>query len=99
MIRGTTPRLEFTLPFETGNLDAAWVTIAQNKKEIINKELAACKCEGCKLSVDLTQEDTLKLDCSCKAELQVRVKTRDGEALASEIIRVDVDRILKDGAI
>lgn len=99
MIRGTTPLLEFTLPFETSLLAEAWVTLAQNEEVVLNKELEMCNCNGCTLSLKLTQEETLKLDCDCKTEIQVRVRTLEGEALASDIIKVGTDRILKDGVI
>ena len=99
MIRGTTPLLEFTLPFETSLLAEAWVTLSQNKEVVLNKELDVCECEGCILSVKLAQEETLLLNCDCNTEIQVRVRTLEGEALASDIIRVGTDRILKDGVI
>lgn len=99
MIRGTTPLLEFTLPFETSLLAEAWVTLAQNEEVVLNKELEMCECDGCILSVKLTQEETLLLDCNCKTEIQVRVRTHAGDALASDIIKVGTERILKDGVI
>lgn len=99
MIRGTTPTLEFTLPFDTGLLAEAWVTVSQLKREVFTKELEECSRDGNKLSVTLTQEETLKLECSHKTEIQVRVRTADGTALASQIIAVNTERILRDGVI
>ena len=99
MIRGTTPKLEFTLPFDVSILAEAWVTLSQNGKEILNKELEECHCDEKQLSVQLTQEETLSLDCDCKTEIQVRVRTHEGEALACDVITVDTGRILKDGVI
>ena len=99
MIRGTTPLCEFTLPFETSLLAEAWVTFSQNGEVVLDRELETCECSGCTLAVKLTQEETLLLDCNCKTEIQVRVRTLEGEALASDIIKVGTDRILKDGVI
>lgn len=99
IIRGTTPTLEFTIPFDTGIIDEAFVTLAQNEVIIIDKPLAECECSESKLSVRLTQEETLLLDCDCKTEIQIRVKTKEGDAMASFPITVDTGRILKDGAI
>lgn len=99
MIRGTTPTLEFAIPFDTSVLSEAWVTLSQNNVVILNKELKDCTCDDRKLSVRLTQEETLKLDCNCKTEIQIRAKTKEGDALASDIITVNTDRILKDGVI
>lgn len=99
MIRGTTPTLEFILPFATSILDEAYVTLSQNEQIVLDKKLEDCKCEERKLSVRLTQEETLKLDCDCKTEIQIRARTKEGDAVASHIITVDTNRILKDGVI
>lgn len=101
MIRGTTPVLEFTLPFETDLLKEAYVTIAQRGTVVIEKNIDECTLKHDMLSVRLPQEETLKLIAqrNLRAEIQLRVLTRDGEALASNIETVDVGRILKDGVI
>lgn len=99
MIRGTTPTLEFKLPFDTGQLSCAWVTISTDGAVVIDKPLHECGCAGNVLTLKLTQEDTLKLQCDSIAEIQIRAKTLGGEAIASKIIRVGVERILKDGVI
>lgn len=101
MIRGTTPVLEFELPFDTKLIAEAYVTISQNQKAIFEKNFAECIHSGKLLKVNLSQEDTLKLKscCNSHAEIQVRVRTKEGEALASDIISVHVGGILKDGVI
>ena len=99
MIRGTTPTLEFVIPFDTGQLAEAFVTLSQNEVIIIDKALTECNCSENKLSVRLTQEETLKLQCDCTTEIQIRAKTLEGEAIASQIIKVNTERILKDGVI
>ena len=99
MIRGTTPTLEFLLPFDTSELAEAFVTLSQNDIVIVDKALNDCKCDTKKLSVKLTQEETLRLSCDCKTDIQVRVRTKAGDALASDITRVNTDKILKDGVI
>lgn len=99
MIRGTTPTLEFVIPFNTAILAEAFVTLAQNGKIVIDKALEDCHCNEKKLSVRLTQEETLKLECDCITEIQVRARTIEGEAVASNIIREQTERILKDGVI
>lgn len=99
MIRGTTPTLEFIIPFDTGQLAEAFVTLSQNEVVVIDKALEECQCDANKLSVLLTQEETLKLQCDCMTEIQIRAKTLEGEAIASQIIKVNTERILKDGVI
>lgn len=101
MIRGTTPTLEFTLPFDTSLIAEMYVTIAQGEKTMLEKTLSDCNCSGTSVSLTLTQEDTLRLQQQprLQAEIQIRVRTIAGEALASDIMSVYVGRILKEGVI
>ena len=99
MIRGTTPRLDFVIPFDADLLEKVFVTIAQNGIVITEKNIDDCTCTGNVISVKLTQEDTLKLACKQLTEIQIRAKTRDGEAIASSIINEPTDCILKEGVI
>ena len=99
MIRGTTPTLEFTIPFDTELIAEAFVTLSQKNKVVLDKPLAECQRDEKVLSVKLTQEETLLLDCDYKTEIQIRVRTVDGDALASDIIAVNTERILKDGVV
>lgn len=99
MIRGTTPLLEFIVPFDTSTLAEAWVTLAQNDEVVVDKRLRDCKVDPNKLSVRLTQEETLKLQAFRLTDIQIRVRTVEGEALASEIFAERTDRILKEGVI
>lgn len=99
MVRGTTPLLEFILPFETGDIAEAFITLAQNGEVVINKTLQDCMIDTHKLSVRLTQEETLTLQDDRVVEIQVRVRTVMGEALASNIFVERAGRILNDGVI
>lgn len=99
MIRGTTPTLEFIIPFDTSLLNNAHVTLCQNGVVMIDKALHECSCNENKLSVRLTQEETLSLQCDCITEIQIRAKTAGGDVIASNIIREKTERILKDGVI
>jgi hypothetical protein len=99
MYRGSTPRLEFVLPFDTALIAECYVTIAQNEEVKVEKEIDDCVLDGHKLSVTLAQEDTLELDANVNAEIQIRAVTATGNSLVSDIYCVDVGRILKEGAI
>lgn len=99
MIRGTTPTLEFTLPFDTSLLAEAYVTFAQNKEVILDKKLSECQCVENTLIVKLTQEETLKLKCDCLVEMQIRAKDLNENAIASDIMVESPNRILKEGVI
>ena len=101
MIRGTTPTLEFTLPFDTSLIAEMYITITQNGMTAMEKTLSDCKCSGTSVSLTVTQEDTLKLKQKPRSdgEMQIRVRTIAGEALASNIMDISVGRILKEGVI
>lgn len=98
MIRGTTPTLYFTLPLDVELLEEVWITLAQNGEVKLNKRLSDCQANKNVLSTKLTQEETLSLTESM-TEIQIRVKTKSGEAMASQIILETTKRILKDGVI
>lgn len=95
MIRGTTPTHIFELPFDTDLIDKVKVVYAQDDRVVFTKEQAECTLEANVVSVKLTQEETLKLDCRKYVQIQLRVLTKEGEALASEIKTVDVKKCLE----
>lgn len=53
MIRGTTPTLEFALPFEVDLIAEAYVTISQNQSVVIDKSLSELTCAGKTLTVTI----------------------------------------------
>ena len=99
MYRGTTPLFEFTLPFSTELLAEAYITFKQGSNVVVEKKMSECTCEGEKITVRLTQAETLEFNHGYKVDIQVRAKTIPGEALASDIIQTTVERILKEGEI
>lgn len=101
MIRGTTPTLCFRMPFDTDILQNAYVSFANEEdgNVIVEKTLEECEVDGNTLTLTLTQEDTLKLRGGCRVYIQIRAKTKTGEAIASRIIDRRVEKILKDGVI
>ena len=42
MIRGTTPKLEFTLPFEVDQISEAFITFVQRDKVVLEKSISEC---------------------------------------------------------
>ena len=101
MYRGTTPTLNFTLPFSVDLIEALSVAFAQNNELVFDKSIEddGCTLEEKNITIKLTQEDTLKLSAKKNTEIQIRIRTIDGEALASKIITVCTQRILRDGEI
>lgn len=99
MIKGTTPTLEFELPFEASLVKNAYVTLAQKGVIVINKPLKECDHDSNVIQVKLTQEDTIRLSELDTVEIQIRVLTTYDEALASEIWTTTAERILYEGII
>ena len=107
MTRGTTPTHTFTLPdnLKTATLSALYITYAQRGKTVLEKTLSDVMINNGVITCTLTQADTLKFEvldqhCGCdKVAIQVRMKTSDGTAMASDIMRISVQDILKDGEI
>ena len=95
MIRGTTPTHVFELPFDTDLISKAKVIYAQSDAILFTKDKAVCECAANVISVKLTQEETLKFDCRKAVQIQIRILTTDGNALASEIKLVGVEKCLE----
>lgn len=98
MIRGTTPTNIFNVDVDLTTATAIYITYAQNGKTIFEKTIADITVEADKLTVTLTQAETLKFDDRDVA-IQIRAKFADGAAIASNIINTAVDEVLKDGVI
>lgn len=98
MIRGTTPTHTFNLPFDTALVDKIKITYAQNGVVILTKEKADCKLEGNFVTVKLSQENTLKFDAS-RVQIQIRVLTIGGDALASDIVTKPCKDVLEGGVL
>lgn len=85
MKRGTTPTHVFTLPFEVNLIEKVMVIYAQNNVEVIKKEKEDCEMNGRQVSVTLSQEETLRLSQTANVEVQIRILTNKGNALASQV--------------
>lgn len=95
MIRGTTPTHTFNLPFGVEFIKAGKVTYSQDGAIVLNKEIKDCALEGQTITIKLTQEDTFKFDCTKGyVYIQIRLLTTGDDALASGLIRVEVEKCL-----
>lgn len=103
MYRGTTPTLVFNLSqnktLDLNNVDQIWVTL-KNSTYTHNWDKDSCDIdtENKKISITLTQEETLALPVS-KVQAQIRILLTNGKALATNIVTMDVKSILKEGVI
>ena len=106
MYRGTTPNIAITI---NGDIDLTamsqiWVTfksLSAEKTYDIND--LTIDAEHKKVSLALTQEETLEFKTYGKSETEVKLQLRfldnQGIALASSIAEVNLGDILKEGVI
>lgn len=98
MRRGTTPTHIFSVSVDLREA-SVWITYAQAGEAIIEKTGRDLVVTENAIVCTLTQADTLKLRCDEDVLIQIRYVTPDGAADASEIMRLTVQQILKEGEI
>jgi hypothetical protein len=86
MLVGGTPKHEFELPIHTSLLNDLLITYSQMGIIILEKRINDCSAEGNVVSLELSQEDTLKFDEHIAIEIQLKIKTLGGEVIPSDII-------------
>lgn len=100
MRRGTTPDIIMTLEgidFEC--LTDVYITFKQDKNLITKtKQDVSYDEEKKQINVHLTQEDTLSWH-NGYVFIQLRALTDSGNAVATDIVQLNVDAILKEGVI
>lgn len=96
MRRLTTPAHKFALQIDPAVIDKIRITYVQNNEIILTKQNEEVSFEGNIAKVKLTQEETKKFDAGSMVEIQVRILTLGNDALASDIIKTDVKRVLDD---
>ncbi len=100
MQRGTTPTHTFTFGDSLSGalFDKIFITYKQGEKVIVEKSADEIDVTEDSFIVSLTQKETL-LFSPGQVQIQIRVKTADGKALASNILTASANEILKDGEI
>lgn len=100
MYRGTTPTLKFRFKYNLEELDitAFYITFVQNGEEKLEMDLNEIKISGDTVIIELSQEDTLSLEPHDSVYIQARIKVGE-KAYATNIIRIDLNTILKEGVI
>lgn len=98
MVRGTTPENIFKLPFILDDVKSLYVTYSQGDTVVLDKAIDDVIIDGNTITVRLTQEDTLKFS-NAQVNIQIRFKTNQEKAMASNIISTYVNNVLKDGVI
>lgn len=101
MYRGTTPTLVFKLDTELDltTLTQVWVTI-QNGDTQYNFDITRVTIDNEEktIAVSLTQEETLALK-RVVSNVQLRMLTSADKALATNIVQININNVLKGGVI
>lgn len=100
MYRGTTPTLNFTFEhnLEELNISALYITFKQGTEVVLEKSLEELEIKENKVTINLTQQETLKFMSYKPILIQARIKANNG-AYATNIVTTDLKAILKDGEI
>lgn len=99
MIRFTTPTHVFKTNIDLTQAGVIFITYKQGGNTVVEKTKEDLTIEQDQLSVKLTQEDTGKFVQGNPVEIQIRVRFDDDTAIASNIMKTTVERVLKDGVI
>lgn len=101
MIRGTTPTLIFKTPYTADQIELGYITFARKGTVFMDIPFTDDRISVNDNSISLTfsQSDTLKFNSRAVYEIQLRILLDDGLAVASNIMTMPVDSILKNGFI
>ena len=94
--RACSYRAEFTLPEEAASYSAILVTISQRKKQIINKGKTELDLDGIRVTLRLTQEETLLFSSDAAAQIQLRAYKSPYDAPGSKIWTIEVNPSLNE---
>lgn len=99
MIRGTTPRITFTTNIDCSGLDKLEVTFSQMGDVVLTKKITDCIIEGYRITVPLTEEETLMFDDN-KNPVDMQIRAGAGESrIASNIMHTTAKKILREGCL
>lgn len=108
MRRGTTPTHIFETDLDLRDASEIFLTYKQKDADpkcckpnnvVLTKEKTDMEIEEDKVTVKLTQEETLMFSTKGMVSIQFRAKFPDGAAVASNIVNAKADTILREGVI
>lgn len=101
MYRGTTPEITLAIDSELNlqDVEKLWITFkAGTREKTFEEDDVSIDYDEKKIFIQLTQEDTLYFGAGT-VSVQIRVRMNDDMSYASNIKKIDVNAILKDGII
>lgn len=98
MTRGTTPTLEFSIPYTASEIKNGYITFAQHHRPVFEIGMDGMQIQDKKITVTLSQQQTLLL-CPDDTMIQIRLLLDGNQAVASQLMELHVQDVLKDGVI
>ncbi len=98
MRRGTNPIINIEVNIDIDLITEGYVTFKQGDVTV-EKTISECSLENSCICVQLEQEDTLSFKAGLAVQVQARLKLSDGTICATDINRLQVQDVLKDGEI
>lgn len=96
MYIGTTPTHIFEIPFDTSLVKVCKITYSQDSRIILEKKTDECTFDGKFIKTTLSQAETFLFDYKRTVQIQLRVLTQYGEALAADIENIPAHICLDD---
>lgn len=90
IIRGTTPKHDFELPYPIEFINELRITYGQGKKAIFTKTKEDCTFNKDSFSLQLSQEETFLLTPKKNLYIEIRIKLVDGQ-----VVRTDEPIVLR----
>lgn len=97
--KGCTALNSFHIPYNAAEIAVAWVTYVQAGAIVLDKTTDDCIIGDGIVTVNLSQEDTLKLKPWTSIQIQIRIRLHDGRVTKSKIFETTTDRLLKEMVI
>lgn len=97
--RGATITNIFNVEEDFTTATECYITYSQANRTVLEKDIDDVTIAADKITVSMTQEDTLKFAENRPVEIQIRIKLSDDSAYVSNIIRTTATELLKEGVI
>ena len=97
--KGCTCKNIFSCPYVISDIKGLFITYQQKGEIILEKKLSDCSFFPGKVSVMLSQEDTLKFYDDEIVKIQIRIKLQNDVFVKSKIIETYTDIVLKNEVI
>lgn len=101
MIRGTTPTLRFKIPYTDEQIQLGYITFSRKGEVFLDIPFTDSRVviDDGYVYLTFTQEDTLRFNSRTVYAVQLRILLQENIAVASNIITIPIDSILKNGVI